>query len=74
MKKDTTPRAEHEVVQSYYRILSDLKETRKEGDPQITGETVATLAAAAVISEQMEHHGEAIKGELAGISELLSKD
>lgn len=74
MKKETGTRAEHEVVQSYYRILSELKETQKEGDPQINGETVATLAAAAVISEQMEHHGEAIKGELAGISELLSKD
>ena len=73
MKKNTGTQAEHELVQSYYRILSDLKGTRKEGEPPITGEAVATLAAAAVIYDQVEHHGEAIKGELSDISELLSK-
>ena len=66
--------AEHELVQSYYRILKDLNDTRKDGDPEVSADVAATLAAAAVLHEQMEYQGEAIKSEISQISELLSKD
>lgn len=74
MKKETGTRAEHDLVQSYYRIITEMQELKKDCNVEPTSEAAATLAAAAVIHDQMEYHGDAIKSELAGISELLSKD
>lgn len=73
MSKDRSL-TEHNLVQTYYRILDELKGTAKEGEPEITSTAVATLAAAADIHDQLEYHGDAIKAELAGISDIIGKE
>ena len=64
---------EHNIVQTYYRILKELKETEKKGDPKVTSEAVAIMAAAVNQYEQREFYLDSIANKIADIGGVLSK-